>query len=368
MRSRAFFFVTITLIGMALIVGTGTLWQNRPRVADISYTPDNTNIRINKTLAGEVIEVMPSASIITVRSGSGAETNIAIVKETKLTDEKGAKSTIDSIYKGSTIEVRGEATTANAMVAGEVRITNTPSIVITTPTGHEPVTSPLRIAGLATGPWYFEATFPVTITDAEHRSLGQHYVTATEDWQSHEPAEWMSESLVPFTAELEFAKPNTKTGYLIFKNANPSGLPENERTFEMPLTFEADTVSIKVFFNNSKLDPAFLCDKVFPTTRTIPWTAGIGHAAMMELLKGPNEIEKGMDYFTNIDPNVRINSLVVESGIAKIDLSEELDKNIGGSCRVTAIRAQITETLKQFPTVQRVVISINGRTEDILQP
>jgi len=35
---------------------------------------------------------------------------------------------------------------------------------------------------------------------------------------------------------------------------------------------------------------------------------------------------------------------------------------------VTAIRAQITETLKQFPTVENVVISIDGRTEDILQP
>lgn len=368
MRSRAFFFTATSLVGIFVVIGIGYLWQNRSHIADIPYASDNANIRMNKTISGEVIEVMASANIITIRNASGEDINIAIVKETKLTDEKGDKSSIDLIYKGSTIEVRGEVTAADAMVAGEVRVTSTPSLVITTPTGHEPVTSPLHIAGLATGPWYFEAIFPVTITDAEHRSLGQHFVTATEDWQSPEPAEGMSESLVPLTAELEFAKPKTKTGYLVFKNANPSGLPENERTFEMPLTFEADTIPVKVFFNNSKLDPAFLCDKVFPTVRTIPWTAGIGHAAITELLKGPTEKEKGMDYFTNISPNVRINSLTVESGVAKIDFSEELDRNIGGSCRVTAIRAQITETLKQFPTVQQAVISINGRTEDILQP
>lgn len=360
MRSRAFFFTATSLVGILVVIGIAFLWQNRSRIADIPYASDSANIRMNKTLSGEVIEVMASANIITIRDASGEGVNIAIVKETKLTDEKGNRSSIDLLYKGSTIEVRGEVTAADAMVAGEIRIINTPSLVITAPTGHEPVTSPLHIAGLATGSWYFEATFPVTITDAEHRSLGQHYVTATEDW--------MSESLVPFTTELEFAKPKTKTGYLVFKNANPSGLPENERAFEMPLTFEADTIPVKVFFNNSKLDPAFLCDKVFPTVRTIPWTAGIGHAAITELLKGPTEVEKGMDYFTNISPNVRINSLTVESGVAKIDLSEELDRNIGGSCRVIAIRAQITETLKQFPTVQQVIISINGRTEDILQP
>ncbi|PIP22172.1 MAG: hypothetical protein COX38_02115, partial [Candidatus Nealsonbacteria bacterium CG23_combo_of_CG06-09_8_20_14_all_39_25] len=47
---------------------------------------------------------------------------------------------------------------------------------------------------------------------------------------------------------------------------------------------------------------------------------------------------------------------------------EQLEFQVGGSCKVSAIRAQITQTLKQFPTVDEVVISINGRTEDILQP
>jgi len=41
---------------------------------------------------------------------------------------------------------------------------------------------------------------------------------------------------------------------------------------------------------------------------------------------------------------------------------------VAGSCRVGAIRAQIEETLKQFPTVQNVIISVNGNTENILEP
>jgi spore germination protein GerM len=45
-----------------------------------------------------------------------------------------------------------------------------------------------------------------------------------------------------------------------------------------------------------------------------------------------------------------------------------LEFQVGGSCRVAAIRAQITDTLKQFPPVDEVIISIDDRTEDILQP
>jgi len=45
-----------------------------------------------------------------------------------------------------------------------------------------------------------------------------------------------------------------------------------------------------------------------------------------------------------------------------------LEEAVGGSCRVTAIRSQIEQTLKQFSTVQSVIISIDNRTEDILQP
>ncbi|MBA7661011.1 hypothetical protein ES703_69021 [subsurface metagenome] len=65
---------------------------------------------------------------------------------------------------------------------------------------------------------------------------------------------------------------------------------------------------------------------------------------------------------------MRIQKLIIENGVAKIDFDEQLEFQVGGSCRVVAIRAQITETLKQFPTVDNVIISIDGRTEDILQP
>ncbi|MBP6976514.1 GerMN domain-containing protein, partial [Candidatus Dojkabacteria bacterium] len=70
----------------------------------------------------------------------------------------------------------------------------------------------------------------------------------------------------------------------------------------------------------------------------------------------------------NINDGVEILSLSISKGVAYVDLSNELQEGVGGSCKVTSIRAQITETLKQFSTVDSVVISIEGESEDILQP
>jgi len=128
------------------------------------------------------------------------------------------------------------------------------------------------------------------------------------------------------------------------------------------------TLKVKVYFNNNKLDPEFSCNKVFPVEREITKTQAVARAALEELLKGSSEKEKVEGFFTSINPGVKIQSLVIENGTAKVDFDEQLEFQVGGSCRVAAIRAQITQTLKQFPTVNSVIISIDGRTEDILQP
>jgi len=123
-----------------------------------------------------------------------------------------------------------------------------------------------------------------------------------------------------------------------------------------------------VFFNNDRMDPEFSCNKVFPVEREILKTQAVARAALTELLKGPTEAEKAQGFFTSINPGVKIQELTIENGVARVDFDSQLEFQVGGSCRVSAIRAEITQTLKQFPTVNSVIISIDGRTEDILQP
>ena len=89
---------------------------------------------------------------------------------------------------------------------------------------------------------------------------------------------------------------------------------------------------------------------------------------MTELIKGLTETEKAEGFSTAINPGTSIRGLKISDGTARVDFDDNLENGVAGSCRVAAIRAQIEDTLKQFPTVNKVIISVNGRTDDILQP
>jgi spore germination protein GerM len=71
---------------------------------------------------------------------------------------------------------------------------------------------------------------------------------------------------------------------------------------------------------------------------------------------------------TIIPSGTKLNSLIIKNGVATVDFNTKLTDGVAGSCKVGAIRAQIEETLKQFPTITDVTISVNGVSEGILQP
>lgn len=247
-------------------------------------------------------------------------------------------------------------------------------IRVDSPLPNQEVSSPLVVKGQARGTWYFEASFPVRLLDGTGKEIAVVPAQAEGDW--------MTEEFVPFKAELKFDAPGIIEGTLVLEKDNPSGLPENVDQISIPVRFTAQenpsssggfppigqTITVKAFFNNSKQDPEFSCNKVFPVSRVVPKTSAVARAALEELLKGSSREEMLLGFTTNINPGVKIQELTIKDSVARVDFNEVLDNPGGGSCRVAAIRAQITETIKQFPAVKDVVISINGRTEDILQP
>lgn len=131
----------------------------------------------------------------------------------------------------------------------------------------------------------------------------------------------------------------------------------------------AENMVLKIYFSNSQKNPEMQdCGQVYSVERIVPKTLGVARAALEQLFIGPTLVEKKDGYFSNLNGNIKINKLTIENGVAKADFSEELNKDVGGSCRVSAIRAQIEQTLKQFATVNSVIISVNGESETILQP
>lgn len=103
------------------------------------------------------------------------------------------------------------------------------NVRLSTPLPDALVTSPLAVSGEARGTWFFEASFPVRLLDANGNELAVVPAQAQ--------GEWMTENFVPFSTTLSFTAPETDAGFLVLEKDNPSGLPEF-----------ADEVRVKVRF------------------------------------------------------------------------------------------------------------------------
>ncbi len=119
------------------------------------------------------------------------------------------------------------------------------------------ITAPLIVEGEAKGAWFFEASFPIKITDEQGNVLGSSFVQAKGDW--------MTENFVLFKGEVTYASKTRIKGFLVLAKDNPSGLPQYDRQIKIPVILSpAGYTKINVYFNNSKMDPEASCNKVFP--------------------------------------------------------------------------------------------------------
>lgn len=142
-----------------------------------------------------------------------------------LKDEKALNFKEEKILKGEEIK--------------NVDFKENEDIIVESPKPNEFVSSPLVIKGKAKGNWFFEANFPVILTDWDGKIIKEYYVEAESDWMTNE--------FVPFRAIFEFQSPVfegaddehfSRRGYLIFKKANPSSLKEDNDFLEIPIKFK----------------------------------------------------------------------------------------------------------------------------------
>jgi hypothetical protein len=105
-----------------------------------------------------------------------------------------------------------------------------PMVRVSSPVADAFVSSPFVVTGEARGTWYFEATFPVTLLDADGKPILSSYAQAQ--------GEWMTEQFVPFRTELTFTAPASATGTLVLEKATPSGLPEHAEEIRIPVRFQ----------------------------------------------------------------------------------------------------------------------------------
>lgn len=232
------------------------------------------------------------------------------------------------------------------------------NIHIFSPKSGDSIGLPLKILGEVR---VFENQFIIRVKDKNGKIL-------TEESAMGQDGDMGQYNL--FEKEINYPDPKTTEGTIeVFDYSAKDGSEIDKVTIPIKFGYAANALNIQVFFSNSKKDPQMNdCQKVYPVYRRIAYTKETAKAAIEELLKGPTQDELDQGYFTSINQGTGLKSILFKNGVATADFDQTLEVNAGGSCKVVNIRSQIIQTLKQFSTIKSVIISINGKTEDILQP
>jgi hypothetical protein len=106
-------------------------------------------------------------------------------------------------------------------------------------------------------------------------------------------------------------------------------------------------------------------EQLFVVTRTRQATLRVGTAALEALLAGPTSLERDAGVGTQIPNGTELLGLIVDGGIATVDLTSEYESG-GGTASMTMRLAQVVCTLDQFPTVKGVLFRLDGQPVDVL--
>lgn len=239
-----------------------------------------------------------------------------------------------------------------------------PNIRVDNVSPNQILTNPLIVTGEARR-WYFEASFPVELVDGNGKRLAIGPAQAQGDW--------MTERFVPFKITLTFPAPTTSTGTLIFRNDNPSGLPENQEEYRIPVRFSTTERSVSLYYYNPDRDRDaggnILCSSkgLVPVTRSIPVSQTPLQDTVRLLLRGELTAQERAAGITTEFPLSGVSltgASLSSSGALTLSISDPQNKTSGGSCRVQVLRAQVESTVRQFGNVRSVTFS----PETLFQP
>lgn len=198
------------------------------------------------------------------------------------------------------------------------------------------VANPLVVAGRART---FENNVVLRVRDARGMLITEDYTTSDGEIGHHNPYRaqlWLTrEPGAEITVEaLEYSA----------KDGSERSLVREKRAFDV----EPVEVTLRV--------PNDDCTGLVTRKQSVPKSVAMARLLVEVLLDLP-VFPKGS----------AVRSVNLRDGVLTVDFNERL-QNVGGSCAAQMIRASVTETLTQLPTVKRVVITAGGSESLALQP
>jgi spore germination protein GerM len=127
----------------------------------------------------------------------------------------------------------------------------------------------------------------------------------------------------------------------------------------------AAATTLRVYFNHAqRAGTEADCAIVFELRREVPPTAAVATAALQQLFAGPTEAERAAGYRSPFSAATAglLKRVHIEHGTAYVDLNDLRDSLAGAtsSCGAAEFNTAIERTLRQFSTVRRVILAIDG--------
>lgn len=126
-----------------------------------------------------------------------------------------------------------------------------------------------------------------------------------------------------------------------------------------------EKTTFSVYFGNSKFNANIQdCSLVFPVEREVSKTLAVGQVSLEELFRGPTMEEQKNGYtsfFSSVTKDI-LKSIKIDNKIAYVDLKDvrQLIPNASSSCGSAQFLSEMTNTLKQFVSIEKVVFAIEG--------
>jgi hypothetical protein len=206
-----------------------------------------------------------------------------------------------------------------------------------TPQSGDTITGPLVIKGYIPKSWVFEGQFQMRLLDADRQPIPTDSTSVPVDWNQN------SESLY-FVQTYNFHT-SSPSGFLILENDNPSGLPQNKKSIEVPINFSLPPTGTVYLFDqftgNSQVDAS--CQVVLPRA----FNLGLSKTPIKDTL---SLLAKSMH------PDFYIKSLNLKNGLLTIEFPNVPGFTTGGSCAQNVNRLKVEKTALQFPEVKEIKI------------
>lgn len=169
--------------------------------------------------------------------------------------------------------------------------------------------------------------------------MGQHNPYRGTLWLTRDPGERVTVEALEFSA----------------KDGSERSLVAVSHAFDVP------PIEVPLYF------PDAGCNRVLPHRRSMPKSPAMARLLVEALMAGPTEDERARGAAAAFPRGSAVDSVNLRDGVLTVDFNQRL-QNVGGSCAAQMIRASVTETLRQLPTVKKVVITAGGSEKLALQP